>query len=601
MASSFVVLCAKQDAAIDCRPGMPFTRIGLHTYVCGGRLPVPPLGDQIFSSWGSGTLQGTFIGKGTSLPIGVSHPPQEIGIQIRGSLTLLMWDRNGTVYVLADPLANGLVYMYEASVGTFVSPDLGSLVELLGEMGLPPLRKSLLYPLSYLATGAPGGGGLVSCSYEDVSVLEPFTFVRCDDRGAVTLTYDGLRDYWRDDGRSWNEGVNRIAEDIRLNLEAVRGSRAKHHVAHLTGGFDSRTVFAGLQGEDDRTFAYSCDGRDNSPDKTVALGLASTYDATFTGYTGLSYWRQPSTVQQAELWPVMDSFGMIQSKPTMYTRSESTVVLAGGCGELMRTQSTPASLSPEDSAREAAEHRWGPFGFSKDQSQRLFTRDAMNIFLRPIKEAISLVRDNGIAPEYWQEVFYMLRRNRYFVGQISRGWSAYIDRFDPLYSLESMKTIVRQPRETVATAALQIDVMNALLPGIAWYPYDTPRLGKEYESLRGRAPERDFSNSKVHYNDWTNPVASPYKSPLFAGLTASDVDKARKLRTTALRAHYAGFYRKRTGDLVSEYRRELSDLVDVGQLMTIINRSERHDWSFRQTHSLYYGLSYYAGELPEIV
>ncbi|MBM7848885.1 hypothetical protein [Arthrobacter roseus] len=501
--------------------------------------------------------------------------------------------------ILPDPLGGGLVFVHDDEDGTSMSSDLHSLIIFLGSLGKKP-AKSLAYLASIISTG---NGGLVPASYENISVLEQFDFAEIDREGVRIETYTAKNEFF-ERNISFHDSVDITAGEIRMNLEVASSSEYQSKTAHLTGGFDSRLVLAGLTatGSSDR-YRFFCSGRKDSPDKSVAEKLAAEFSLTMTEHPGGRATVAPSSFKDNFLKPMQYSAGIIpgQLMGPITADIGGSIILSGGYGECLRSfYGAGGGLVGRKGAQEAARSMWGNTGFSEDASNSLLSRRLQDHLVDQLSLLIKSAKMLGIRDEAVLDYLYLNTRNRYYVGEISRLWSSDVARFDPLYTLSGPATALSMDVVSRAANVLGFDLMIKLNPHLASLPFDTPRYSDEYVALQGIPVLNDFDvRGSPKYDN--RKVVAPEGSPgaAFPRATEAQVEKATKLRASVQQVAGLGVVREQCREMLQGIgRQRLEENFNYKILMRLMTAELNNRRHIRTVYNIYTSLLWYYDE-PE--
>lgn len=315
-----------------------------------------------------------------------------------------------------------------------------------------------------------------------------------------------------------------------------------------------------------------------------------------TEYTGLSPYRRPETYNEQVLASMRFAGGLQTTPVHRDMRHSQAVVLAGGYGEFLRSPYRPTDepLTSLADPRLLGETLWGPVGFGTD-SRRLIADDLQERYLTRIRELTSDAADLGLAPDAWQDYYYVRRRNRFFVGEISRQWSTFVSRFDPLYSVTASHALLRQPWEVRKSGVFQFDLLGRLHPSLPTLPFDVPRHNDQYRTLRPVPEAGAFaSQGRPRYNDWTKPLPLNDGREFKVTPTAAQSALARTLRAPVQQVVLLPTVRRETQSMLAalspEERSSTFDMEGVGLLG---RRAERHAWSLRSLFVIHSTLLWY--------
>ncbi|OLF37335.1 hypothetical protein, partial [Psychrobacter sp. Rd 27.2] len=136
------------------------------------------------------------------------------------------------------------------------SSDMGDLVNILKLNGINP-KKSMDYMTELLCTGT---GGIFQTSYEDIFILDTHTYIKIDN-GKVSFKNSGTECIIFDNKYNLEDA----RDEIQSNVNSILDCKEVMKIAHITGGYDSRLVFAALESESAKEYNhdnlyYACHG-----------------------------------------------------------------------------------------------------------------------------------------------------------------------------------------------------------------------------------------------------------------------------------------------------------------------------------------------------
>lgn len=406
--------------------------------------------------------------------------------------TVIVDHARARVLILPDPLGGCLVFSYRYGDTTFVSPDLESLVEAADGLGMKP-GKSLTYQLE---RSVLGNGGLTPASYKGVETLHMMDYAAIDPEGLSLQSYRAKSDYL-EPGLSYSAVLNDYRQDVLETVQAIAAIEDTR-IAHLTGGFDSRLVLAGIMNAGvPSQFRYFCSGPVGTADRDTADGLAASLGIVRTHDAGLSM-ATPRSVEEKFLAPMVNSAGLTSSGPLGTEAYSGGVVAGGGYGGLLRSvYSTHVSgrvdqLSPST----VAEKFWGAPAMAPNG---LMTDASREGILERLAAALNELKNDGYEDDYLGDAFYLTGRNRYHFGQNSILWSRVGRRYDPLYSVHGPRLARMLPIHSRKTNVAGFDVMSSMQPDLISYPFDRDRFTGEYPNLRRVPTVKSFSGAAPRF------------------------------------------------------------------------------------------------------
>ncbi|WP_203782587.1 hypothetical protein [Paractinoplanes rishiriensis] len=518
---------------------------------------------------GSGAVAGTFVSDVAGYQAvvdraGAAVTPDWFGDNVRGSLCAYLWDNeSGTVLVLPDPLAGGLVYVHESGDLTAVSSGLAELVGTLARLGRKP-AKSLGFLAEVVAT--TNGGWAHPASYQGVDVLAPFEYLEIGATGVRRCTYRAAARLL-DGSVPYRERLAAAAAEIRSNVAALATAGRDPKVLHLTAGFDSRLMLAAiLEGGFADRVHFTCTGRSDTADKRVSAALAAEFGLTMTEGQGAPLAEHPRTLTDQVLWQMRAAYGMATVGPHRGYRPGGSVIGAGGYGEIARSfYSHRLRHLDQHDVPAVVGTLWGGDVLSLGP-RGLLAPALVERVHAGLAERLAAAGRLGVRADARWDHLYLTGRNRYFVGEISRQWTPVAARFDPLYSLNAAALALSLPVDERSANLVGFDLMNQFCPALAELPFGEDRYTDTYRRLRGEPRRRPFTADRPPARVVpTFPVPpQPRDRETFPEPTAADRDLAERLRIVPAQA--AGI-----GPMRAEVRR-LAAEIGPDRLDTIVNR-----------------------------
>lgn len=566
-----------------------------NTYIIGGAEPDPAISRQIVGVHGAGVLHGGFIsGIASASEIMRSRQHKNLplmGQSLRGSITLYILESlQKKLTILPDPLGGGIVFMSKDKDGIAVSSNLGSLVSFLESLGKPP-RKSLRYISAYVATGS---GGLVDSSYDDISVLPQLSFAEFSPTGMKIYDYPVKGSFFNSD-YSYLDSLEQIQAEVVENVIALANAPLERKVAHLTGGVDSRIVLAAIlaAGKKDE-FSFYCSGGPTEPDKVISSRLAVEFDLTMTDHSGLEFNKAAESLEQQLSWGFEHTSGIISGTVHHGAARTSSGIASGGYGELLRSFYNRGSIH-SGTARETAELMYGRQGFDLEPRRRLLSEASSESAQGALTTIIDSAIELGVRQDAQLDYVYMNRRNRYYVGEISRANLPFASRFDPLYSITAASLGLSLDGRSRDANVLGMDLMERLVGGISTFPFDYDRFSDQYIQLRGRPALRSFTGGGTPKFDSFNP-ARPTNANKVAVLRATEADirRAHQLRMPPrLIAQHSEVTSGLKEIIAGIPKSEFQSVFNLRAVNQLLDKEPSHRLHYRTASSLYASLLWY--------
>ncbi|MGO4120512.1 hypothetical protein [Arthrobacter sp. YAF16] len=571
-------------------------RVFPNTYLIGDKAGDAASGRVVVGAHGTGVLRGRLITSTRLASEVVERNPRaslnELGQDLRGSLTLYILEPAARrLSVLPDPLGGGLVFVWKGDEGHAVSSDLAALVSFLDLIGAGP-KKSLEYVAAYVATGS---GGLVESSYEDIVTVPQFSYIEISPAGVVVREYPQKGEFF-ESTMSYDDSLEVAQGEIESNVSALRESEHSRKIAHLTGGVDSRVVLAAvLAGGQQSEFAFYCSGGPTEPDKMVAESLAVEFGLTMTNHNGLDIRTSPVTLEDQLLWPFQLTSGIISGVAHPGNAPTETAIASGGYGELFRSFYDKGD--PHfGTVRDAAERMFGRLAFGGDARRRLTSEKFLLRAQRQLADVLESAAASGVRPDARLDFVYMNRRNRYYVGEISRSVSAVAARFDPLYSPAGASLGLRIDGKMRHANVIGMDLIERMSPGLSLLPFDTDRFAGAYSDLRGVPGRKPFKSSERPIYDDAKKMQPDNASSLSSVRPSpADIERAVALRMSPRLVTQFPSIRDGLKEIITGLPRgEFDSVFNRRAVSLLIDREPTHRAYYRTARDLYAALLWYA-------
>ncbi|NKX55349.1 hypothetical protein HGG74_12520 [Arthrobacter sp. E918] len=498
---------------------------------------------------------------------------ETIGEKLRGSVTLYVWDRvSEELAILADPLGAGIVYYFDDGIDFAVSSDLASLVRFLESRG-KKLTRSAKYSACLIVTGC---GGVFPSSYDEISALDHFQYVVIDRESPKIRTY-GLMERVFNNKNSYADDLLETYQEIIDNTQAAVDSSHEYKIAHLTGGFDSRVVLAGilkLRKKDD--FRYFCLP---SPkiDREVAEGLASAFDLTMTNYSGADWDVLPGSVDEQFLGPMVRSSGILPTAPDIGMKNAGSLILQGGYGEFYRTYySVNMSDAVNSSPYELAARMWGGRGFPTGDNETVFTADYADAIAQRIKTLVTEGLELGVRSDAIPDYLFMRVRNRYFVGNQSREWSSIGSQFDPLYGMGGLSATYKLDFDTRRSNVFGFDLLNMLDENLIRYPYAKNAFDWKYKRLRELPDIIEFEpEPKPKFDSRRSAATGRRNGGRLATPTEEQTERANRMKIPSTRVAQLDMALPRLMPMLEEVQATVADFAQVFNIDSLMQKIGR--------------------------
>jgi hypothetical protein len=415
---------------------------------------------------GVGVLDGKLIHAGSPPP--PQPPTADLGMRLRGVVTVYL----GREAILPDPFGDSITFIWESGDDWAVSSDLAALVWWLRKRGVR-VRKSALFGSTLIAANR---GCFDLSSYERIREVQPWHYIAVEGERYHIRPYP-LREYLGA-GITVEEAIDEAEAEISGNVRAAAEANFGNVIVHLTGGVDSRLVTAACV-RDGLEFVSHCAGPIESNDTATASALCGELGLPMTHRAG---WRETVTAPsfRDRLYDEMNAVSGLTLQARTGTAAEGapdTLILSGGFGERMRWRYSAAGDERWEELKRAI---WGSIVFPRDGQIGVFAPEALVVLEALLQEAI----ESCGGPLEERLDLYRIRYRQYGVGLISRRFTEFVPRFDPLYSLAAARTAVAGGHRTRRSQRAIYELMNRFDPRFSRFPF-----GEESWPVELGAPE----------------------------------------------------------------------------------------------------------------
>jgi hypothetical protein len=429
---------------------------------------------------GVGVLDGRLIHCGSPPP--PRPATATLGMALRGVVTLYL----GREAILPDPLGASLIFIWEDGSDWAISGDLRALVHWLKGRGVR-LRRSPLYGS---VMSVIGNGSLGLTSYERVRALPSHHYITFRGKRFTIHRYP-LEEYLSEPV-SLAQALDEAEAEIAGNVRAAATAGFGNVIVHLTGGFDSRLVTAACL-RDGFEFVTYCSGPIQSPDKRTAHGICASLGMPMTHHAGFVETKTAPSLE-ARLLDEMDSvagMSLFARRGSGTVGTSGTLILSGGLGERFRTK---GHIRGDEPMRELVRQFWGAMAFPRVGEVGLLAPDAAEVLALMVEEALEACGEPG--PERLER-FRMRNVHNYTFGLVSRRYSEFTPRFDPLYSPAGVRAARVGGVEERLARRVAYELMNRFDARLSRFPF-----GDEVwpEELGAPAPVA-FASTQPHYVD----------------------------------------------------------------------------------------------------
>lgn len=529
---------------------------------------------------------------------GYEGTPDKLGSSIRGALTIYVEDsQNGDVYVLSDPFGSSIVFRYEHDNSVTASSSLSNLVSALELRGKKP-EKSLRYA-ALLASS--NNGGISKSPYVGIESIEQWSYLAFSKSGVKVNEYSLAQEVFsminRSDGG--REFIRKLAiDDIVNNVKAASRYEAPNHVCHLTGGMDSRTVLSAvIESGYSAKYSIHCGGDPLADDMVIARKLAHSLGKTITRDSGLHFGMLPSSPAEDSRWSMYETAGVLRGPANPGLHRSNDVVLSGGFGGLLRN-SFGGVVPGDDSLGFTADDVLGPIlgalGSTNISTKSILNSDIINFASREVNNAALKSKELGVPNDALPEFLWFTFRSRYYVGEISRSLSKYVNRFDPLYTPWLLPLAWSYSREERGNNYAHLDLICEINEKLGMMPYDKKRITDSYlvdrpmrqsRSLPQTMNDIETGNVRLHP---LKPTGS--KTPI----SKEHYAEARRLGLPPATVADSDFFRNEAKRLTSKIGpSKLSDAFNFEELTQLLGRPPKWRPQYRAIRDLHDVLAWY--------
>ncbi|WP_207382269.1 hypothetical protein [Schaalia vaccimaxillae] len=364
------------------------------------------------------------------------------------------------------------------------SSDLKLLLKTLSRFGVT-LQKSIKYAI---LVGTLGSGWFGLSPYEDITVLPAGHWISFDSRGMNLCEYSESSQ----PELTLDDALHALAQEWAKNCQIVADATGTVCIAHLTGGFDSRLVLAAMRSAGvDRGFSYYCSGQAGEPEFDSSRRLCASLSLTPTDDSGYAE-ENLSESWEEHLWGAFAwTEGVVSSPATIWGVQTPGIVLSGGGREILRSFYNKGE-SVFNSPDRITEHMFDSFAMGKSGSQSILSEPMKSLIYEGLENEHHRASEKGIRSAAQLDYLYLTGRNRYYVGEISRSFSRFIPRFDPLYSPFAAKIALNLDGEIRNSNLLGLRALGRLDSLLAALPFDSERYAQTYIDIYGNPARAAF-------------------------------------------------------------------------------------------------------------
>lgn len=544
--------------------------------------------------------QGAFEGRVSEI--------EEIILNIHGNVALTVIDHwKHQAFFITDFFGGGKHFIWQSGSRWAISSSLSDLVIFLKSETVQ-VTKSLQ---SAALVGFVGyGGGAVESSYNDITVSEQFGYLSSLPNGEISSTQHSkaasVLGITLDTRSNQNELLEATANQIKQNVQDFSAYPAKHRVLQLTGGLDSRTVFAALvasgQHASYSTYTY---GLEESPDVQIARQLSAEFGVSTTSFSGMRSVLAASDPDMQHHWSLEQTAGLSSVTPVSLgmLRVPNSVVLSGGWGEMYRGGYPDY---PVPTASQEDKIQWilnwvlrtgSPYHPSNIAFGGIFSAQMIEQSRVYAQIILQEIADLDIPSSFVSEWLYLRWSTRFNVAETTRVSSPFVHRADPLCTTNMMQLIFNTPLQDRRDGSLQLDLIRTLSNGMERLPFDKSYLTAEYCKSRSVEGPLPFGANNSEHR--VLEVGKPYlvSSQLNQALRPTEADKKEALRVKMpLRFIVrAKTNQKRLKQYLDNNSTEMAEVFETQKFNRLVTQSPRTRPEYRRLESLTSALDWYFG------
>ena len=499
---------------------------------------------------------------------------------LRGAISVyeeVLIDKVPYLKINPDPIGSCLIYSYNKKGVVAFSSDLESMVFWLKSQGVD-VKKSNFYQAMVLAIG---DGAFGYTSYEDISALESSKYVVAYQNRHQILDY-GVEEYLKSEG-SYECLLNAAEKDIKDNIKAISESRLDK-IAHLTGGMDSRLVVSAISSMGDLgKYSIFCSGQHGYPDFDTAYALCSVLGAKMTNKQSLIQKNIPKDFQQYYKWSSLDNNGMLSNQPTNIgmTGNKNTLVVSGGYGECLRGY----NLHCKDASLDYVINNLWPLCNSENTVRVPVQKEVVDEVKSSLGAYLISKLENGWSINDALQLIYLQEKNRYFVGNISKSYSRYTPRVDPLYSLPAFKAAYSLGVEDRADRVLMYDLMCRFDARLASFEFGTTAWPDTLYKKRGLVERKLTKSRDVTFESYKNTSNIDWLSKV----SEQSKKEAISLGAPAWQVHNYQDIQKLSKIIISKHPEFFNSFDKIRVMRLLSNRLENRQ-NIRKVFQIYYAL-----------
>lgn len=501
---------------------------------------------------------------------------------IRGTLTLY-YKNDHTSRIISDFVGSSFIYFYQKNGYELYSSCLKSLKEALDILEIN-LSKSVEYKA---CESIFGNGGFGLTSYKDIFILPENSMV-ISTNYSIKVIQESIC-HWLVESDNYERCLELAKEDVLNNIKAVMDSGYPYKLAHITGGMDSRLVVAAIDNLNAiDSFELGCSGKPGDLDYDNALLVAGVLKAKFSNRENYIQREYPQTIEDKYCWEFIVTEGMLSNQPFHkgLAVNPDLLILSGGYGEFLR-----CFYSNENNINQS---------WSKYDDLPVFKR-----MIESLSDDSSLIRNEillgiidrfqlfleeiqlfGMTQIQTAEIFFMLNRNRYYIGNITKTASKFTSRFDPLYSPYLFKLAYFIDEKSRIQGVPLFDLMWEFSPTLTKLPFGTTAWDDELIKSKNIQVATSVDNSLPTILDIERKSAQLLGSYM-PSISKENRALAKKMKAAAWQVQIYPQLQKESLLLWEKYRDILEKFYNQEVLDFYLKREHRNRVDIRKVINIY--------------
>lgn len=531
--------------------------------------------ESIVSIHGSGWLNDKLIMEPNDIifafdNISLHDVPDAIGPKLRGSLCVYVKVKD-SFFILPDPLSGGMLFKYTSTNLIGYSSDIQSLLDVAIKNGEHP-RKNIFYAAELACIE---NGGFYSSSYIEIEALEQFSYVKIHKHDDNINYYSVMNEFFCNNF-SYEDLLYSAKKEILDNTRAIMEREIKK-IAHITAGFDTRlSLSAFLENNFNKEdLLFFCSGDIQSIDKSIASQLCGHFGLTMTNYQGFS-------VSENNL---KNTSGLLPCSIPEHVE-QNMLIISGGYGECLRSFFSCRSMLPETyDPIDILSKIYGNMAFNSNSEETIISKNIYNDFIKLFAAFIDDATELGIRRDAILDYMYVNKRNRYYVGIISKYFSNVVPRVDPLYTLSGISLALKIPFQERQANIIGLDLMCSFYDELAQLPFDSDRVSG-YEKYRTNISRKNYNGSYPIYLNETPKSGQQRTQNIQRNITQQHREKAKALNAALWQVVELENIQKEIKEIVSMKKNEISNVFNLKMVNRLAGEELTSRVHIRRAHSL---------------